>query len=140
MSVLEKLTNNHQEHLLKFENQLTTEQKQKLYKQIEELDFSYLNELNKTETVEEKSITPIKAITLSEIEQQKQDFLNIGLTALKNQEVGAMLLAGGMGTRLGSNNPKGMYNIGKTKDIFIFQRSTGYILSLNKIKNIKPLV
>ena len=33
-----------------------------------------------------------------------------------------MLLAGGMGTRLGSNNPKGMYNIGKTKDVYIFQR------------------
>ena len=33
-----------------------------------------------------------------------------------------MLLAGGMGTRLGSEEPKGIYNIGLTKDVFIFQR------------------
>ncbi len=33
-----------------------------------------------------------------------------------------MLLAGGMGTRLGSDAPKGVYNIGLTKDVFIFQR------------------
>ena len=37
-------------------------------------------------------------------------------------KVGAVLLAGGMGTRLGSDDPKGMYNIGKTKDVYIFQR------------------
>ena len=26
----------------------------------------------------------------------------------------------GMGTRLGSDDPKGMYNIGETKDVYIF--------------------
>ena len=33
----------------------------------------------------------------------------------------ALLLAGGMGTRLGSDKPKGMYNIGETKDVYIFE-------------------
>ena len=122
MNTYEKLKHYNQEHLLKFENELTDSQKQQLHNQINELDFSYLNELNKKEVSTEKIITPIKAITLPEIEAQKEEFFNLGLTALKNQEVGAMLLAGGMGTRLGSNNPKGMYNIGKTKDVYIFQR------------------
>ena len=31
-------------------------------------------------------------------------------------------MAGGMGTRLGSDAPKGMYNIGITKDVYIFER------------------
>lgn len=118
----EKLKKYNQEHLLKFETELSEEEKLTLHSQITELNFEYLNELNKTEQNTEKVITPIKAITLPEIQSQKQRFLQIGLTALKNQEVGAMLLAGGMGTRLGSNNPKGMYNIGKTKDVYIFQR------------------
>ena len=41
-----------------------------------------------------------------------------------------MLLAGGMGTRLGSDSPKGMYNIGKTKDVFIFQRLVENLLEV----------
>ena len=122
MNTKEKLKLYNQEHLLKFENELSNEQKQKLRNQIDSLNFEYLTELNKTNEHQEKVITPIKAITLPEIETNKQEFMDIGLKALQNQEVGAMLLAGGMGTRLGSNNPKGMYNIGKTRDVYIFQR------------------
>ena len=33
----------------------------------------------------------------------------------------AVLLAGGMGTRLGSDDPKGVYNIGITRELYIFQ-------------------
>ncbi len=36
--------------------------------------------------------------------------------------MGAVLLAGGMGTRLGSDDPKGMYDIGLTKPVYIFER------------------
>ena len=38
-----------------------------------------------------------------------------------------------MGTRLGSSNPKGMYNIGKTKDVYIFQRLIENILDVVKL-------
>ena len=43
-----------------------------------------------------------------------------------------MLLAGGMGTRLGSDHPKGMYNIGITKDVYIFQRLIENLLDVVK--------
>ena len=123
MNTLEKLKKYNQNHLLKFESELSEKEKQELFNQIENLDFSYLNELNKSETKQEHSqITPIEALTIPEIEERKCDFKTAGLKALKNYEVGAIILAGGMGTRLGSDNPKGMYNIGKTKDVFIFQR------------------
>ena len=42
--------------------------------------------------------------------------------AIRDGKVGAVLLAGGMGTRLGSDAPKGVYNIGITKDVYIFER------------------
>ncbi|MBP5298724.1 MAG: UTP--glucose-1-phosphate uridylyltransferase, partial [Lachnospiraceae bacterium] len=57
-----------------------------------------------------------------EIEANKDKFYAKGIEAIKACKVGAVLLAGGMGTRLGSDDPKGMYNIGITKDVFIFQR------------------
>ena len=117
-----KLEKYKQTHLLKFEAELNNEEKQALYSQIENLDFSYLNELNKKESKTNDIITPIKALTIDAINKNKSSYDQIGIKALKEQKVGALLLAGGMGTRLGSDKPKGMYNIGKTNDIFIFQR------------------
>ena len=122
MTVKEKLEKYNQTHLLKFENELTAEEKAELYKQIEDLDFSYLEELNKPETKQDYVVSPIKALTVEEIAKSKQSYEEIGLKALQNSEIGILLLAGGMGTRLGSSSPKGCFNIGKTKAVYIFQR------------------
>lgn len=122
MNYIQKLIKYKQEHLLYFENELTNEERENLHKQIENLDFSYLEELKKEQRKSSNIITPIKAMTINEISTKKQNFENIGLSLLNKQKVGALLLAGGMGTRLGSDKPKGMFNIGKTKDVYIFQR------------------
>ena len=122
MEVLQKLEQYNQKHLLKFNNELSNLEKEQLYTQIKTLDFSYLNNLSQTEEPSTAEITPISAMTTDEISKNKQNFEEIGLTALKNEEVAILLLAGGMGTRLGSDKPKGMFNIGKTKEVFIFQR------------------
>ena len=132
MNYLEKLIKHKQEHILKFENDLTEAQKQELHSQIERLDFSYLDEINKTETKSKETITPIKAMTCDEINSNKSSFEQVGKRALNTQKVGALLLAGGMGTRLGSDNPKGMFNIGKTKDVYIFQRIFENLLDVVK--------
>lgn len=130
MEYIEKLKKFNQMQLLAFENELSNTEKENLHQQIEELDFSYLNELKKPNKQSATTITPIKAMTLSEIEQKKSKLEKIGLDVLKQQKVGALLLAGGMGTRLGSDKPKGMFNIGQTKDVFIFQRLIENLLSV----------
>ena len=68
MNIKEKLQKINQEQLLKFEKELTNTEKQDLYNQINEIDFSYLDELNKTPDVKDDVITPIKAMTTDEIE------------------------------------------------------------------------
>ena len=45
--------------------------------------------------------------TLSE-----QGYFDKGLEHIKNGEVACVILAGGQGSRLGFDHPKGMYNIG----------------------------
>jgi len=120
MIYIEKLTKYKQNHLLNFENELTEQEKYILHKQIENLDFSYLNELNKNKTQSNVEITPIKGLSIAEIENNKEEFEKIGLQVLNRQEVGVLLLAGGMGTRLGYDHPKGMFNIGKTKTLYLF--------------------
>ena len=133
MNTIEKLEKYNQKHLLQFESELTESEKQELHKQIETLDFSYLDELHKEKTHTQVDVTPLKAMTIDDISANNVKFENLGLQALREQRVGALLLAGGMGTRLGSDNPKGMYNIGKTKDVYIFQRIFENLIDVVKL-------
>lgn len=132
MEVTKKLEKYNQKHILQFQEQLSQEQKAEFFEQIQNTDFSYLDELKNKSTKKDVQITPIEAMQIEQIQKNSQQFEAIGLKALKNGQIGALLLAGGMGTRLGSNDPKGMYNIGKTKDVFIFQRLFENLLSVVK--------
>lgn len=119
--VIEKLKQYNQEHLLQFENELTDEEKSCLYQQILETDFSYLSKMNEKIIKDNIEIEPIPSLKYTEISNQISQLESVGIKSIQNNEVAVLLLAGGMGTRLGSDNPKGMYNIGKTKDVYIFQ-------------------
>ncbi|MBO4782873.1 MAG: UTP--glucose-1-phosphate uridylyltransferase, partial [Lachnospiraceae bacterium] len=67
-------------------------------------------------------IEPITTLKLSEIALKKDEYERIGVEAIKQGKIGALVLAGGMGTRLGSNHAKGMFDIGINKPVYIFQR------------------
>jgi UDP-N-acetylglucosamine/UDP-N-acetylgalactosamine diphosphorylase len=110
-----------QEQLLRFEGDLTKEEKEKLYSQIESLDFDLLKNIEEKPALNKGVISPLKAMELIEINAYREELKNIGLDAIRNGKVGAVMLAGGMGTRLGSDDPKGMYNVGITKKLYIFQ-------------------
>ncbi len=121
MNALETIKKYGQEQLLRFESELTDEQKNKLYSQIESLDFDLLKNIEEKPALNKGVISPLKAMELIEINVYREELKNIGLDAIRNGKVGAVMLAGGMGTRLGSDNPKGMYNVGITRKLYIFQ-------------------
>lgn len=118
----EKLETYGQEHLLHYYDTLSDDGQASLIQQIEETDFSVVTRIGQKEEKKTGAITPISAMTLDEIKEQKDRFTGIGLETIRAGKVGAVLLAGGMGTRLGSDNPKGMYDIGLTKPVYIFER------------------
>lgn len=119
----DKLSAVGQEHVLKYYEELSGDQQTELLDQIDNTDFSVLASLKeKGEAGRRGEITPLAAMQLSQIREKEQEFRKAGLDAIQKGKVGAVLLAGGMGTRLGSDNPKGMYNIGITKEVYIFQR------------------
>lgn len=118
----EKLAKYGQEQVLKYYEELSAEEQQTLLQQIDATDMSILEACKHREELAQKGkITPLAAMQLDEIEANKESFTATGLDAIKAGKVGAVLLAGGMGTRLGSDNPKGMYNVGLTKELYIFQ-------------------
>ena len=119
----DKLANYGQQHVLQYYEELSRQEQEQLLLQIEQTDFDVLTRCKKKETLNPRGeITPIGVMQLPEIEAKKEEYTTTGLEAIRAGKVGAVLLAGGMGTRLGSDAPKGVYNIGLTKEVFIFQR------------------
>ena len=94
---------------------------EKLVKQLEELAWSVLEYIHGKEQ-KRGTFAPLGAMELPEIEQKKAQFKEVGLEAIRAGKVGAILLAGGQGTRLGFDKAKGMFNIGETKELYIFEQ------------------
>lgn len=111
-----------QEHLFTHYETLSEEKKAQFAAQIEALDWGLLNALDRKNTEEAKGkLEPLSAVTLQEIQENKAAYEEAGLAAIREGKVGAVLLAGGQGTRLGFDKPKGMFRIGISKDIYIFE-------------------
>lgn len=117
-----------QEHIIEAYKKLDEAGKKKLAAQVEKIDWSIVamachSMAGHEELAQERGkLEPLSALEVPEIEKNKAKYELIGLDAIKAGKVGAVLLAGGQGTRLGSDGPKGKYNIGLTKDVFIFER------------------
>ena len=119
----EKLAQYEQEHAFRYYDTLPDAQKDALLSQIEALDFSVTEHAQNHEGPAPRGvISPLQAMELPEIQSRAEKFRSAGLDAIRAGKVGAVLLAGGMGTRLGSDNPKCMYDIGMTHTVYIMQR------------------
>lgn len=113
-----------QEHLLDFYDELSSTEQVDLLNQIEKLDFSLLDSLKSENIASAKKgkIEPLeKAVTIADIQHNIEEYRNIGIDEIKKGRVAAVLLAGGQGTRLGFDKPKGMFNIGINKELYIFE-------------------
>lgn len=118
----EKLKKYGQTHLLRYYDELEKSERESLLQQIEKTDFSVVESMEEQADLKKRGvITPIVSMQTDEIEKNKEQFKALGTEALRNRKVGAVLLAGGMGTRLGTEDPKGLYNIGVTKNLYIFE-------------------
>lgn len=110
-----------QTYLLHYMEKLSGEQRSRMEHILEEMDWSLLDKLQHKEN-KRGVFAPLGAMNLQEIAEQKDEFEKIGLEAIRAGKVGAVLLAGGQGTRLGFEHPKGTFNIGLTHELFIFEQ------------------
>ncbi len=124
--VIDKINGTKQRYLSAFVGKDIPE---RLEKQLEEMDWSNLDAIHNKEQ-KRGSFSPLGAMELSEIEANKDKYTAVGIDAIKHCKVGAILLAGGQGTRLGFDKAKGMYNIGETKELYIFEQ---LIANLKKV-------
>ncbi|MCE5196428.1 MAG: UDPGP type 1 family protein [Negativicutes bacterium] len=130
-SIIDKLSQYDQLHLLKFYDDLTASQQEHLLSQIERIDFSLLDLLQNRQAKSVKGkLAPLNALTIAEIAANKEVYRELGLTAIRQHQVAAILLAGGQGTRLGFEKPKGMLNVGIDRTLYLFQLLIGNLLEV----------
>ena len=121
-NIINKLSKYDQQHLLKFYDDLTASQQQHLLSQIEHIDFSLLDLIKNKQAASIKGkLAPLNALTITEINAHKEIYRETGLAAIRQHKVAAILLAGGQGTRLGFDKPKGMLNVGIDRTLYLFQ-------------------
>jgi len=115
-----------QEHLLNGYEKLSEINKEVLLNQILNIDFEliknlYKNAITKKE-IEEAEITPIEYIEKEKMtEEEKEKYNKIGEEEIKNGALAVITMAGGQGTRLGFNGPKGSCTIGLKSGKTIFE-------------------
>lgn len=141
-----KLAEYGQDHLLKFWDELTDEDRNQLENEIEELDLREVtavfkkavessrhianNKLDdKVRPIDEEKIASIKTSTKEELKMYEE----LGLKEVTEGRIAVLLLAGGQGTRLGVTYPKGMFDVDLPSHKTLFQLQAQRILRLQNM-------
>ncbi|MBQ3221746.1 MAG: UTP--glucose-1-phosphate uridylyltransferase [Clostridia bacterium] len=123
-----------QAQLLRYYDELDEAGKANLLEAIENISWDFEDALKNPVDMSGKGrdIKPISGLRLPAIEKRKAEFEKIGVEAIRAGKVAAVLLAGGMGTRLGVDGPKGAYDIGVTKPLYIFEQQMKNLAEVNE--------
>ena len=120
------LNSYNQTHIVNLLKKLDEVKKQELLEQIEKIDFAQIMELydntKKEIEIKENKIESIGYLDKAKLtKEQKDEFDKLGEKIIKNGEYAVVTMAGGQGTRLGHNGPKGTFKLdvyGKGKYLF----------------------
>ena len=123
-----------QTQLLRYYDELSEEQRATLLEAIGNICWDFEDALANPVDLSGKGrdILPIDGLSLEQVAERKAEFESVGVKAIQEGKVAAVLLAGGMGTRLGVDGPKGAYNIGITKPLYIFEQQMRNLAEVNE--------
>ncbi|RDL33214.1 UDP-N-acetylglucosamine pyrophosphorylase [Venustampulla echinocandica] len=141
----DKYTKAKQEQVFAFYDTLAAAEKAALYQQLASFDPEYINQitdkaLNPAQSQDadkETGVEPLpESATASILDSNPQDiekWYQLGLDLIADNKVGVVLMAGGQGTRLGSSDPKGCYDIGLPSKKPLFQIQAERIRKLQQL-------
>ena len=137
-----------QEHLVAFWDQLTASERETLAEQIDRIDAELFRKLQEEHRQQASAgddagskwaelaarAQPPNAMRLngSGVSFSSEDAREAGRAALQAGQVGMILVAGGLGTRLGFEQPKGMFPIGPLSGRSLFQVLIEQLLAVSR--------
>lgn len=143
--LLDYLSKYNQQHLVSFWDELNENEKKSFYNELISLNYEEINnffqrvqnERNEQATIFDSQMQPVpnelKGSVLKSNNEQLKAYERLGLEAIANNEVAVMVLAGGQGTRLGVNYPKGMYSVNLPSDKTLYQLQAERILKIEQL-------
>ena len=126
---------NGQAHVLGFWESLDDKQRKALLAQVEGLDFANLARMKEmlSAGAAGKSFSDIEPAAVVPLSSAKTpDSVKAGEDAIRKGAVGVILVAGGQGSRLGYEGPKGCYAIGPVSNASLFEIHSRKILALEQ--------
>lgn len=119
MNLEEQLVLHGQEHILRVLKGLQGAEREAFERRLAAIDWDVLSSRESVRPC--GTIEPIEGLSVQEIAARREEFFAVGKKALQEGKLAAVLLAGGQGTRLGSDRPKGTYNMGIHRRLSIFE-------------------
>jgi UDP-N-acetylglucosamine/UDP-N-acetylgalactosamine diphosphorylase len=121
-----------QEHVLAWWPQLSEDERRQLLDQLRAIDLEQLGQLyaqrdQSFNMPAPETITPAPVLRLDEASREVRQR---GEDALRRGEVAVLLVAGGQGSRLGFEHPKGMFPVGPVTKKTLFQIHAEKVLAL----------
>jgi UDP-N-acetylglucosamine/UDP-N-acetylgalactosamine diphosphorylase len=129
---MHRLRGHRQEHVLTGWDGLSLGDRVSLVEQLAGIDFAELEALYRRKDEPHAVLPPRERIAPLPVEAPSDAARAVGEEALRRGEVAALLVAGGQGTRLGFDKPKGMYPVGPVSRMSLFQVHAEKVLALSR--------
>jgi UDP-N-acetylglucosamine/UDP-N-acetylgalactosamine diphosphorylase len=123
-----------QEHVFAWWPTLKEGQRQELLDQLQALDLAQLRKLYglRDQSWPVPAAEKIAPVPVTRLDPGDRETSGRGEEALRRGEVAALVVAGGQGTRLGFDHPKGMFAIGPVSGKSLFQIHAEKVLALGR--------
>ncbi|KAG1056502.1 hypothetical protein G6F42_028814 [Rhizopus arrhizus] len=81
----------------------------------------------------ECQLEPLPTDVIGDVASNREEWCKLGMSLIQQNQVAVILMAGGQGTRLGSAEPKGCYDIGLPSHKSLFQLQAERICRLQTL-------
>lgn len=129
------------EYLLRFADRLDEGSLERFSRQLDDIDYELVERLaagrlEAAVAVAAENIAPAEMIPLPRrldaLEKRWHEARQVGRRLLAEGGVAALLIAGGQGSRLGYEHPKGTYPIGPVSEESLFEHLAGQVLATSR--------